>query len=54
MEKTHICVPCKVNLCLECYYQDGHVGHEKVHIKQKFKEVKQQIEEKVDEQEKVF
>ena len=38
MEKTHICVPCKRNLCLECYYT-RHAGHEKVLLKDKFDEV---------------
>ena len=43
MEKTHICVPCKRNLCLECYI-DSHSGHEKVLLKDKFDEVLSSIE----------
>ena len=43
MEKTHICVWCKRNICLECYI-DKHHGHEKVLLKDKFDEVLSFIE----------
>ena len=37
-------MPCKRNLCLECYYT-SHAGHEKVLLKDKFDEAKARIEE---------
>ena len=43
MEKTHICVPCDRDLCLECHYT-SHAGHEKVLLKDKFDEAKARIE----------
>ena len=57
MDKTYICVQCKSNICPECFYEDGghkDKGHEKIHILDKFNQVKEQIDEEIAKQDKIF